>query len=323
MNDPVLFAYEIGTDAHGRRLEGEHVGKLLKDDQLAWVHLDATHPECSRWLEQTVSYLDPIIREALMADETRPRALEFGTGILLILRGVNLNEGAAPEDMVSIRLWIDQHRIVSVQRRQLQAVNDIREKLEEGKGPKNPGQFLGALVTRLFERIEPVLLSLDERVDNAEEEILDAPDTFLRQKLTEIRRQAILLRRYIAPQKEAVNQLRTSELEWIDTGNRRLLLENVDRAVRFVEDLDMIRERAQIIKDEFSNTQAERLNRNLYFLSVVAAIFLPLGFLTGLLGINVGGIPGTEYKYAFWIVSGLLVLISILQIMLFRRLKWL
>jgi len=64
------------------------------------------------------------------------------------------------------------------------------------------------------------------------------------------------------------------------------------------------------------------LNKNMYVLSVVAAIFLPLGFLTGLLGINVGGMPGADNTDAFWIFCGLLVIVVGLQVLLFKKMKW-
>jgi zinc transporter len=99
-------------------------------------------------------------------------------------------------------------------------------------------------------------------------------------------------------------------------------VENYDHLMRYVEDLDAIRERAQIVKDELANIIADRLNKNLYELSVIAAVFLPLGFLTGLLGINVGGIPGVDNPYAFFIFSGILILLVIIQILLFKKLKW-
>ena len=84
----------------------------------------------------------------------------------------------------------------------------------------------------------------------------------------------------------------------------------------------MIRERAQIVKDELVNALSDRLNRNMYVLSVIASIFLPLGFFTGLLGINVGGIPGAENSEAFYIFCGLLVVLVIAQIIIFKKLKW-
>lgn len=112
-----------------------------------------------------------------------------------------------------------------------------------------------------------------------------------------------MYRRYIAPQREAIQSLQSSELEWIGVKHVRLLAEQSDRLTRAVEELDAIRERLQIIKDEIAAITAERMNRNTYVLSIAAAVFLPLGFLTGLLGINVGGIPGTNSGEAFWLVA--------------------
>ena len=131
-----------------------------------------------------------------------------------------------------------------------------------------------------------------------------------------------MLRRYMAPQKDAIGQLRTSDLNWMLPAHKRHLQESFDRVLRYVEDLDAIRERAQIVKDELANILADRLNKNMYVLSVIAAIFLPLGFLTGLLGINIGGIPGADSSNAFWVFSSILVGIVAAQIIIFKKLKW-
>lgn len=319
----ILHACVINGDGTGGALTGKDISKAIKDDKLAWVHLDATKPESRTWLEKEIGYLDPLILDALLAEETRPRILEFEHGVLLILRGVNLNENAKPEDMVSIRLWIDKHRIVSIRRRKLKAVQDIREKLEAGKGPKNAGEFLTALSSRLFERMEPAFLELDEKLDDIEEHVMENPDTKERQAITAIRKQAILFRRYIAPQRDVMAHLRTSEQKWLSQFDKRRLQESFDRLVRYIEDLDTIRERAQIVKDELASALSDDMNKNLYMLSLVAAIFLPLGFLTGLLGINVGGIPGAENTDAFYIFCGILTALVIVQILIFRKLKWL
>ncbi len=129
MTSPILQAYAIGETSCP--LDNKQIVKYLKDDQLAWVHLDACHPDTARWLHTHINYLSPIIVNALLEEETRPRLLALGDGVLLILRGVNLNQDAEPEDMVSIRLWIDSHRIISIQRRPLKAVGDIAQRLEE------------------------------------------------------------------------------------------------------------------------------------------------------------------------------------------------
>lgn len=322
MSSPILLAYDFDGEGGGKSVSDKAIARELKKKNLAWVHLDLNHPDTKEWLDREISYLDPFVVDALLADETRPRIAEIGDGAIIILRGVNLNENADPEDMVSIRMWVDNERIISVQRRKLQAVLDLEDRLKAGKGPRNSGQFLNMLLSCLSDRMAPVLLELDEATDDVEEQILDNPDTAFREKIIDIRKEAIILRRYMAPQKDAIGQLRLAEFTWLDPGQKRHLQENYDHSMRYVEDLDAIRERAQIVKDELANIIADRLNRNLYVLSVIAAIFLPLGFLTGLLGINVGGIPGGDDPYAFLIFCGMLIILVIIQILLFKKLKW-
>ena len=323
MKSPILLAYAFPGDGTGRELDQHQVNETVRsEDMLSWVHLDANEPSCADWLQTNVSYLDPLIIEALLEDETRPRMIQFNQGVLIILRGVNLNEDANAEDMISIRLWVDNSRIISIRRRRLKAINDIQMKINNGSAPNTSGDFVSMLITLLFERMNPALLALNDATDEIEELILETADAKLRQSITEVRKKAILFKRYMAPQRDAINQIRYANIDWINEGHKLQLLEAHNQVVRYIEDLDAIRERAQIIMDELANIIAEKLNRNMYVLSVIAAIFLPLGFLTGLLGINVGGIPGAENEYAFLIFSALLLVIVVVQIILFKLKKW-
>ncbi len=318
----ILKAFRIEGNGKGTKLEGDDIAKTIKDDALAWVHLDGNMQESRDWMKSEIGYLDPLIIDALLAEETRPRIMEIEQGTLLILRGVNLNENENPEDMISIRAWVDANRIISVERRPLKAVRDLQDLLENAKGPKNSGDFITMLSARLFSRMESTFSLLDENLDDLEELVLEDPDISERQKITEIRKQAIMFRRYIAPQKDVMVFLRASDQPWLDQAHKRRLQESLDRVTRYVEDLDAIRERAQIVKDELSSVLADKLNKNMYVLSVIAAVFLPLGFLTGLMGINIGGMPGVDNANAFWIFSAALIVLIILQTIIFKKLKW-
>lgn len=319
---PVLYACSFDGKGGGVVLAEDKVAAMLCGKDLAWAHVNAYHPFVRKWLESELSYLDQIIIDALLAEETRPRIVEFGEGAVVILRGVNLNKGADPEDMLSIRLWVDPYRIISIQRRPLKAVEDIQTKLADGRGPKNSGEFLSMLISCLSTRMEPVLSDLDERMDAIEEEVMERPDIEERHEIIDIRREAIILRRYIMPQRDVISYLRNSDIGWLDAMHKRRMQENLDSVIRHVEDLDTIRERAQIVKDELTNALSDAMNRNIFMLSIIAAVFLPLSFLTGLLGINVGGIPGASAPHAFVIVCGILVAVVFLQLFLFRKLKW-
>lgn len=338
----ILYAYRVDSrgvaeslvperlDSTGLPIAGMPLGRealgavkaALESDDLAWVHLDVSEASSRSWVEAELGFLDPLTVEALFAEETRPRILESETGALLILRGVNLNTETEPEDMVSIRLWVDDSRVISVRKRRLKAVTDLREKLLTASGPSNAGEFVTFLASRLFERMEPVFSALDERLDDIEEGVMEEAEAKYRSPITAIRKQAIIFRRYIAPQRDVIAALRNSEKPWLSVADKRRLQESLDRVIRYIEDIDTVRERAQIIKDELANALSDKMNKNLYMLSVVAAVFLPLGFLTGLLGINVGGVPGVDDPSAFWLFCGFLALVVVGQVALFKRWKW-
>ena len=102
----ILFylSYSLDDLGGGAALHDGAVSRLLKDDQLAWAHLNADYPDTPAWLQREVGYLNDFVVNALLADETRPSILPVGKGVLLIFCCVNLNENASPEDMMSIRL---------------------------------------------------------------------------------------------------------------------------------------------------------------------------------------------------------------------------
>lgn len=318
--DGLICAYRY--DGKGAGIELGWDG-LSGDDDAArtWVHLHLEGSRTKEWLNNH-SGLPSIAVEALLYEETRPRCTPIGDGLLVNLRGVNLNPGANPEDMVSIRIYVDKDRIVTARRRRLMAVQDIRDQFAAGNGPASSAEFLQEISTRLLDRMGPVIADLDDAIDELEERVLSDTRASLRGELWQLRRQAISLRRYIAPQREAMARLVTERVSWIDTQIGQRLRETADRITRFVEDLDAGRERAAIIQDELTTRLSEQMNRNMYVLSVIAGIFLPMTVITGLLGINVGGIPGDKWQWSFSAVTGGLVLLGFVEYMLFKRLKW-
>ncbi|MDJ0949811.1 MAG: zinc transporter ZntB [Alphaproteobacteria bacterium] len=318
----LLSAYVLDGNGAGRTLDWNGVRAWTPGDGVLWLHFDRRGELAREWL-RSESGVDPVIAEALLTKETRPRVTAQDKGLLVILRGVNLNPGEEPEDMVPIRMWVEEQRIISFRRRKLKAAQDMRELIGQGRGPRGAGDFLSVMTSRLVDRMGPVIADLDDQVDDLEDQALGQVSDTLSEDLADVRRRAIALRRYIAPQRDALLAMVTEEMEWLDRKARSQLRETLDRTLRFVEDLDNARERVQVIQDEMSSRLSEQINRNMYVLSVVAAIMLPLSILTGLLGVNVGGIPGTEDKWAFAIVCVLLVACGAGLFFLFRRLKWL
>ena len=324
----LIYAYLLDGRGGGESVSWSTAEAWEPQDGPLWLHLDATQPLTEEWLRDH-SGLSTFVVDGLLASETRPRCEAYGDGVLLILRGVNLNPGAKPEDMVSVRIWIDEHRVISTRLRHLMAAQDISEHLTAQKGPVSPGHIVARLAARLTDRMGPVIEGLSDQAADLEGRLIGKEDGTqldlrdVRHTLVDLRRVAISLRRYVAPQRDALNQLSQLDEAWLDERVRGRLRETVDRVTRITEELDEVRERSAVVQDELMNRLSQRIERTMYVLTVVATIMLPLGFLTGLLGINVAGIPGAETKWAFWAVCGILAVLVVEEVCVLKRLKWL
>jgi zinc transporter len=318
----LLHAYLLDGEGRGRYLTWSEVESWNASMGRLWLHFDYTNAAVQEWVSNQ-SGLESVISHALLTEETRPRVAAIDDGLLIALRGVNLNPGSDPEDMVSIRLWATADRVISTRKRALLSTQDVLAKLKRGTGPKDNADLIVQLTDSLIWRMSDTVDLLEDKMAELEDGSLSENRSTLRFELASLRRQTISLRRYLSPEREALNRLLIEKVSWFDHDNHIRMREVSDRLIRHLEDIDAVRERAAVTHEELLSRISEQLNERMYVLSILSAIFLPLGFFTGLLGINVGGIPGAENTDAFMIFVGVLIVIVLFQVWLFRRKKWL
>ncbi|MBN8430709.1 zinc transporter ZntB [Microbulbifer salipaludis] len=322
MQSGLIHAYLLDGQGRGTRLRWPEVEAWVPEQGKLWLHFDYTDPQARAWISGPAG-LDTLVADALLTEETRPRTSGIGDGLLIALRGVNLNPESQPEDMVSIRLWAEEHRVISTRKRQLLSISDLCQQLESGRGPRTCAALVVELADLLVWRMSDTVDMFEDTIDELEDRVVTGASGGLRLDLAMLRKQTITLRRYLSPQREALARLMVEKLDWIEEADRLQLREVSDRLLRHIEDIDAVRERAAVTQEELMSRISEQLNSRMYVLSIIAAIFLPLGFLTGLLGINVGGIPGSENPRAFAVFSVLLVITVAIQLVVFRWKKWL
>lgn len=319
---PILFSH-ILTGAPDPDSHSDIVA-ALRDERLAWAHLDGTHPEAQTWIREELDYLDPQAVEALLDVDTRPRMSLVGEGLLVILRAINFNEGEDPEDMVSLRMYFDRARILTISRKRVRVIEQMNTALCEGTGPTDPGSFLVRLTENIVGNIGTFQSELDETAESLENEVYRGQGDHMRHDVLDLRLQVIAARRYLVPQRDALTRVAQAQSPIIDEITRREIEEEALKMTRIVEDMDELRDQAQILREELSSQLSDRVNRNTFVLSVVSAIFLPLGFLTGLFGVNLGGMPGLNSPSAFTylvVICALIVAAQLIVLGLWRLLN--
>ena len=322
MQPALVHALLLDGKGSARRIDWPEVEAWQPGKGVLWLHFDYTVPETREWLIEN-SGLPEMAVEALLTLETRPRVTTLADAHLINLRGVNLTPGAQPEDMIAIRLWLDNHRIISTQRRSLKAVSDLLEALQRGQGPESAQALLAELLDRLTWHFEDVIASVEERVSQLEEVSASSVSSTALGGIAELRRQAISLRRYLSPQREAMARLLADTGSWLSEPDRLVIREAADRLQRLLEDIDLAREHATIAQEDLQSRLSDRLGRRMYVLAVITCLFLPLTFITGLFGVNLGGIPGATHELGFTTFFLLTLIFGLLLTLLLRWRHWL
>jgi len=321
-SDGLICAYDLDRKGGGRSLQADQINSPIAADRLRWMHFDFTKPLGKDWLLKH-SGISATVLDAMLDDDIRPRAFQTREGVLAILRGVNLNPGYEVDDMVSIRVWLEPNRIITTRRRRLMSVQELEKELLLGNGPTSPGSFIAELAWLLGEHISEVVDKLDTAIENAEISISAHVTAAQRREFAELRRKTAHIRRYLAPQRDALDRLSRLQQPWFSEAEQAALSEETNRMTLFIEELDLARERAMVAQEELLSSLAQQQNAKMYLLAMVSAVFLPLSFLTGLFGMNVGGLPGTESPMAFlWLVL-LMASIGVSILLMFRLKKWL
>ncbi len=320
--DGLIHALLLDGKGGARTLDWAGVKAWTPADGALWMNLDYAGAAAVEWLG-SASGVDAVFAEALTDPDPRPRAVAHGDALLLIIRGINNNAGAAPEDMISIRAWVEPTRIVTLRHRVSSSVKTLVESLEGGQGPTSAAELMVALVDQIIDHVVARIDVLGDAVAALEERVLDDEPGDVRAALADQRRRAIALRRFLAPQRDALAKLSAANVTWLDKEQRARIAEVADHLVRTVEELDAARDRAAVTQEELSSRIAEGANKRLYVLSIFTSVFLPLGFVCSLLGVNIGGIPFTHDNWAFWALCGLFAVGVAVQLWLFKRRGWL
>ncbi len=287
-----------------------------------WIHLDLKHVTAQRWLSSR-SGIDPLALDALTATRVTPRFEQRGRSILLILKGINFTPGALPMEMVTLRLWSDGTRVISCRREPVRAAAELQRSLRHGRGPTAAGDLISQLADLMTQHMEELI---NEQFDQTHRigHLSDAkPTEDLVSELAHLRRVMIRMRHVLGPQRRALERLAASRQPWLSLDNREHAGEVVHQCTQYIEGLDAAQKISEITQEEILQRSTEKTERRLFSLTVITAIFLPLTFITGLLGVNLAGIPDANDRWSFLLLCLFLGLLVAAQLWYLRRKGWL
>ena len=289
-----------------------------------WLHMCIRHPETGQYLVGDEG-LDPLAVEAMLREDTRSRILPRPAGVMVLLKAMHQRDGHRPEDMISLRIWIDEMRVITTREADIDAVRELRERLRAGHGPRSTTEFLADLIdshlaetAEEVERLEDAAATIDAH-ELAGDDGCDATCG----RLAVLSLTIAGLQRHLAPQRAVFEGLGRLTCAFVTDHDRARWHEAQDQLLRLLESLQAQQERLVIVAGQAQRIQDRRTANVGLVLSMAAAAFLPLTFVTGLLGMNVAGIPMAERPWAFAAVTAGCAAFAAAALLWMRRRNWL
>jgi zinc transporter len=310
------FALLLDGRGGARSLTLAQVRDWRPSDGLLWIHVPPDLPDLSRTLE-AVFHVPSQVCEPLLAEVGRVRidVLDDNQLVMLILDPAAIR--GEPE-LKGLRAWMTDDRCVTVAETDRPAVVSIREQLAHGRGPRGPDLFRAFAATALssaslrLTELDDVLAELEGRF----EERRDAES--VPEELRRLRRSLVDERRFVSLIRDALLRIGLLSVEWVRAQELELQ-QAAERANSVLKEVDALTERARILHDDEKSRQDDKSQRILYLLTIISGVFLPLSFITGLLGVNLGGIPGTQWNGAFLLLVLVLIVIAVAEWRALRR----
>lgn len=325
------MGYQSNTSfVYGLELDGKGSGSdlsledSLKTSKPIWLHFGGLDPETRSFMVEKIGLESEVIQR-LLVEDTRPYVKIDDDFSLIFVRGVNLNPDSKPQDMIMLRVFIQDNLIITVRRRPLKAVRDVIDDFSEGVGANNAKELLANIIGKLIDRMWPVHDQIDDFLSEYEDFVFSnrkPHQTEGEETLHSIRLQILQLYRYLRPMCDTLSTLKQMDKS---SWRKSTFAESIDnsehRLTQLVADLEHFKSRSDLINQELSRIQSQQQNKATYFLTVIATLFLPPSLVLSILGSGSLRVPFSNIELPAFMSVAVVCLSILVPYLLLKRMN--
>jgi len=302
----------------------EQCQAALQNELVDW--LDVTGASDPAMIQQlgVIFGLHPLALEDILNSGQRPKIDFHEQHAFLILNLPHLVDDQIVQEQVS--LFIGNGHLLSFCRGSGEAFEPVRERLRKGIGrirQRGVDYLLYTLVDVVIDSAFPLLEELGEQIEEMENKVLQNPNKEVLNNLHQLKRDLLLLRRALWPQREVVNRLLRHDGELLDSALHPYFSDCYDHAVQVIDLIETYREMLSGMLDIYLSSVSNRMNDIMRVLTIISTIFIPLTFLVGVYGMNFSNIPELKWQNGYYDLWGMMIVMALIMLGLFRWKKWL
>lgn len=303
----------------------EECFEFRKKSTVTWINVDGIHN--TKVIEKIGAMFDlhPLVLEDILNTDQRPKIEDVGDYIYIVFRmfSCGQNEGKMHSEQVS--LVLGKNFVISFQETEGDVFGNIRERIRVGKGKiRTMGadylayNIMDAVVDNYF----IILERIGEEVESLEDKLINNPKPELLRRIHRLKRDAIYLRRAVWPLREVINELQRGTSSLIKKSTAIYLRDLYDHTIQVIDTIESVRDITSSLVDIYLSSTSNKLNEIMKVLTVIATIFIPLTFVTGIYGMNFENMPELSWEFGYFTILITMAIVGIVMVHWFRKNRW-
>ena len=270
--------------------------------------------------------LHPLVLEDIVNIGQRPKIDEYDNYLFVVLKMLYYNKD---ENIVSeqVSFILGENYVLSFQEAEGDVFDSIRNRIRTSKGrirTLGSDYLLYALIDAVVDHYYIVIETLGNKIEDLEDNLFSGfSQKEISQQIQDLKREVLRIRRAIFPLREIINRIEKTENRLIKKKTLQFYRDVYDHIIQISENIDIYREMIWGLMDMYMTTISNKMNEVMKVLTIIATIFIPLTFIAGIYGMNFDNMPELHYKYGYFILWGIMIVLFLGMIYYFKKKKWL
>lgn len=317
----ILFDPETGSG----QLGGEELISDWKQSgtKILWVDMEGGDAEHDRSVLSDFGIHPLAIQDALRPRHP-PKIERFDNYWFILLRGLDADSDGIDFSAIQLSIFVGERFLLSRHSQRSVSANWLVDRLKRDPAwmAEGPGSLAVRLSNRLARRYVELLLELEPRLDEIEEEMFEQPDDDLLSELTQYKSRLRKLTRIANYHEQIASTLRGTSDSLFDASLTHRIVDLYEQIERTQSLASLYYQIATDLTDGYLGISSHRLNRVMQILTIITVIFVPLTFLAGIYGMNFENMPELSTRRGYFVVIGIMFVIAAMQLIYFRRKRW-
>ncbi len=320
------FAYSEDHIEEKQNVSPEDVAPDAQKHLVTWINVDAVHNVEILNRIGGLFNIHPLILEDIQNTQQRPKLDRSDDLMFISLKMLRFNDQIGDVDTEQVSIIFGASFVITFQEKQGDVFDPVRQRLRENKGRvrRSGADYLAySLIDSIVDNYFIVLENTEAQIDSIEDQIMVSPIARIPQKLHELKRKTLLIRRAVWPLREAISALEKEESSLIHKSTKPYLRDVYEHTIQVIDAVETFRDLVSGLYDIYLSTVSHNMNAIMKVLTIIATIFIPLTFVAGVYGMNFRYMPELAWRWGYPAVVGIMLVVAVAMIIYFKKKKWL